>query len=246
MVELKESYIKTSKGRIFYRYYKLDIEDKENKNIIFLHGLGASSKVWSRVASAMPPKYNLYFIDLLGHGNSDAPIIDYNINVQVDVLKEFVDNLELSNLYIVGHSYGGWIAATYAINFNLNALVLEDSAGLDIDFNSTSPKEALAMKEKMFYQIMKIDGNRSYVIKNILDSEFSKEWLTQESLSEIQTPTLIIWGENDKIINPEYAAVFNARIKNSKIKIIKGAGHNAHYTNSKEFSEILNEFIDEN
>jgi pimeloyl-ACP methyl ester carboxylesterase len=245
MVEnLEENILIISKGKLFYTYYKSN--NIKNKNLIFLHGLGASSKTWSRVASILPTKYNLYFIDLLGHGRSDAPIIDYNIKLQVDVINEFINNLSLSNVYLIGHSYGGWIAATYAAisKFPLRGLVLVDSAGLDINFNLITPKESLALKEKMYYQIMKIDGNRSYVIKNILDSEFNKEWLTEEILNKINIPTLIIWGENDKIINTKYAEIFNKRIKNSKSKIIKNAGHNVHYTNPDEFVELLLDFVD--
>ncbi|MGC8648721.1 MAG: alpha/beta fold hydrolase [Candidatus Micrarchaeia archaeon] len=247
MVEsLGENNLITSSGKLFYTYYKSNNKNNINKNLVFLHGLGASSKAWNRVATILPTKYNFYFIDLLGHGRSDAPIVNYNIKLQVKTINEFINGLSLSNVYLIGHSYGGWIAATYAATYksSLKGLVLVDSAGLDINFNSITPKESLALKEKMYYQIMKIDGNRSYVIKNILDSEFNEEWLTEEVLNEINVPTLIIWGENDKIINVKYAKIFNKRIKNSKLKIISSAGHNAHYTNSKEFVDLLFDFVE--
>ncbi|MGC8680074.1 MAG: alpha/beta fold hydrolase [Candidatus Micrarchaeia archaeon] len=250
MNDFKEDFLLTSQGHIYYKYYK-NINHFINpniKNLIFLHGLGASTKAWDRVAANLPRTYNIYFLDLLGHGRSDAPIIDYTVETQTKVLDEFVKALNLNNLYIIGHSYGGWIAANYAANKNhkLRGLILVDAAGLDVDFINITPLERIKNIDKIFYQVMKIEGNRDYVIKSILNSEYEKEWLTENILANISTPTLIIWGEKDKIIDPKYALIFNQRIRDSKVEIIKGAGHTPHYTNTKEFIDILSNFIDKN
>ncbi|MCL4546875.1 MAG: alpha/beta hydrolase [Candidatus Marsarchaeota archaeon] len=246
--ELKENFVFTMEGHIHYKYYKNINQNSNPKNLIFLHGLGASSTAWKRVADMFPDKYNLYFLDILGHGQSDAPIIKYNVETQAKMLGEFIKALHLSNTYIIGHSYGSWVALYYASSSKniINGLVIVDAVGLDIYFKNITPLERIKSIDKMFYQIMKIDGNKDYVIKSILNSEYNKEWLTEEILAKITVPTLIIWGEMDKIIDPKYAEIFNKRIKNSKVKILKGAGHTPHYTNTKEFIDILSNFIDEN
>jgi len=65
-------------------------------------------------------------------------------------------------------------------------------------------------------------------------------------LEEIDVPTLIIWGLNDKFISPYYANKFHEKIKNSKLVKINEAGHLPQLEKPKEFNNLLLDFLDNN
>lgn len=60
----------------------------------------------------------------------------------------------------------------------------------------------------------------------------------------INIPTLIIWGEFDKVIPVEIGYKLNDLIKDSELKIIKGTGHVPHEEIPQEFMSILYEFLE--
>jgi pimeloyl-ACP methyl ester carboxylesterase len=62
-------------------------------------------------------------------------------------------------------------------------------------------------------------------------------------LPQITCPTLIVWGDKDRTTPLTIAYRFQKGIVNSKLYIIKGAGHNAHQTHTKEWSQIVTNFI---
>ncbi|EKE13705.1 MAG: alpha/beta superfamily hydrolase/acyltransferase, partial [uncultured bacterium] len=65
----------------------------------------------------------------------------------------------------------------------------------------------------------------------------------EDCLSEINQKTLIVWGENDKDTPLEFAKIMHQKIKNSKLKIIKEAGHFSFLDKPKEFCQELLNFI---
>ena len=73
----------------------------------------------------------MYMVDLLGHGRSDAPEIEYDVMVQVRMLREFTELLAIEEPILFGHSYGGWMAVHYSIGNPTSGLIIEDSAGIE-------------------------------------------------------------------------------------------------------------------
>ncbi|MDE1855880.1 MAG: hypothetical protein KGH49_01440, partial [Candidatus Micrarchaeota archaeon] len=63
-----DGFTASSLGMIHYKRHKAD-----GKKFIFLHGIGGTTKVWSRLMQFMPDNLDISLVDLLGHGKSDAP-----------------------------------------------------------------------------------------------------------------------------------------------------------------------------
>jgi pimeloyl-ACP methyl ester carboxylesterase len=82
--------------------------------IIFLHGFLGEGSCWLSVMAHLP-EHRCIALDLLGFGESSKPELRYNIWHQVEFLQQFVMALGLERFWLVGHSYGGWTAAAYAI-----------------------------------------------------------------------------------------------------------------------------------
>ena len=234
--DFEEGLEHTSFGAIYYKHHY-----GEGRAIVFLHGFGATLKVWSKLMAFMPKELDIYLIDLLGHGRSDAPKMDYTIDVQAQMLKEFIAIID-DDCYIFGHSYGGWIAAHYAAQqFACRGIMLEDAAGLRESYDMAE-EELRKSKESMVKSAMAINDNKEYVMKSIVYS--NTDLLDADVLSRIDTPAVMIWGSEDRVVDSKFADAFAKGIKNSRLEIIAGAGHYPHYTNPKQVSEIIMKFIE--
>ena len=64
-----------------------------------------------------------------------------------------------------------------------------------------------------------------------------------EVLRKIKVPTLVIWGQDDKITPLSDGKLIHQLIKNSKLKIIDNAKHSPQFTHPKEVAEIINEYL---
>jgi len=235
--ELEDVYVQTSLGRLHCKLRG------GSPAVVFLHGFGASMKSYSRLVGLLPASLGVCLVDLLGHGDSDAPRIDYTVGKQARAVKELLDARKLQDSYLFGHSYGGWISATIAQgNYKGRGVVLEDAMGLAEIFEDIERSgKTEEWKERWIAEALVFNA-RDYVIRSSVNSQPKEEYLTKESLSSIVKPSLIIWGGNDKMLDAKYARLFNEYIKGSALEIVQGAGHVAHYTHAGAVAELLAQF----
>ncbi|MGC8587054.1 MAG: alpha/beta fold hydrolase [Candidatus Micrarchaeia archaeon] len=238
--DFENGYTATRNGNIYYMHHP-----GTSESILFLHGLGASTMVWQRLVKFIDEKFDVYLIDLLGHGNSDAPRIDYTVDALCDSVYDVINNFGIAAPYIFGHSYGGLVAAQTEYKYRLTkGLILEDAAGLEENFGRIEKNDKQERyKETVLKEAMKLNSNKDYVLRSILDSYFGSAKLTGDLLGEISKPTLLIWGSDDRIISIDYANTLSKLIKNSTLHIVKGAGHDPHFTHPEEVASELEAFI---
>ncbi|MGC8537959.1 MAG: alpha/beta fold hydrolase [Candidatus Micrarchaeia archaeon] len=238
--DFEEGYAKTSLGNLYYRHHKGNAPC-----IVFLHGLGASSRVWKKLVEFLPDNMDVYLVDLLGHGKSDKPHIAYNIDVQVQAIHEFLESLWILDCYLFGHSYGGWIAAKYASEYDgLHGIMLEDAAGIKEYFVDIIDRgEEASYKANMLKVLLEINGNDKYVMESIMNADADTSgWLDEAALSKIRCKCIVIWGSNDKVVDIHYSDILISSIKGSAFRMVDGAGHEPHYTNPEEVASIIADF----
>jgi pimeloyl-ACP methyl ester carboxylesterase len=93
--------------------------------IVFLHGFLGDSRNWLPVMEHLPD-HRCIALDLLGFGESAKPELRYSIWHQVEFVQQCIAALALERFYLVGHSYGGWTAAAYAIACTTGKLSLPE------------------------------------------------------------------------------------------------------------------------
>ena len=113
------------------------------KNILFIHGLGSSAERWLDIPEALSLYFHTVAIDLPGFGGSDKPSdMEYTIDAFSEIIREFMRRIGIgereggsntARTTLVGHSLGGYIASNIAAspenNYFLEKLVLVDSSG---------------------------------------------------------------------------------------------------------------------
>jgi len=233
---MQREFIQTSFGKLSY------LKRDGNYPLIFLHGLGGTGNSFLKLNPYLKENIALFMLDMLGHGKSDKPMIDYTIEVQKKVLKEFIDNMGFEKFSLMGNSYGGWVSMRFSIDImNPDKLILEDSAGINITYGEVAED----VRRQFINNILKNNpGNEEYVIESIIRNNANPKWkIKDEEFDKIKSPTCIIWGDNDRIIPLSYGEELNKKIKNSKLEIIKDGGHVPHYRKPQEVARVINGFL---
>jgi pimeloyl-ACP methyl ester carboxylesterase len=219
------------------------------KNIIFLHGWGADHNSFLWLKGML--KDNLYFADLDGFGGT-CPPQDVTISGYAKRLENYIAKNNLSDVILVGHSFGGRVAIEYAASHNLAGLVLVDSAGLKPRFNL-----------KRSYKIAKYKLAKTLVKLKILPQNRLKKYGSQDYqnaspqmkkvmlqavnhdqtklLSQISCPTLIVWGSGDDQTPPYMAKILHKKIAGSGLVMLSG-GHFCFLENQIQFAKIIDYF----
>jgi len=88
---------------------------QNNKTLIMLHGTGGHAEAFARNFRSHAPHFRVIAMDMIGHGFTDAPAIQYGMATFVEHLAAFVETIGAEKVYLCGESLGGMVAAHYAI-----------------------------------------------------------------------------------------------------------------------------------
>src|SRR5271166_4241942 len=127
MNELK--FLELHGDRVAYR------DDGDGEVLLLIHGMARSSDSWRSVLPQLSKKFRVIAPDLLGHGESAKPRSDYSLGAFAVWLRDFLDELGVSQATVVGHSLGGGVAMQFLYQHPdyCKRLVLISSGGLGPD-----------------------------------------------------------------------------------------------------------------
>tara|TARA_R110002096_G_scaffold436081_1_gene667025 strand:- start:5214 stop:6086 length:873 start_codon:yes stop_codon:yes gene_type:complete len=128
----KTKFIKLSKHNIDLHY--MTSGKKSNKTFVLVHGLGSYSKAFLKNIDQLANHAKVYAIDLPGFGKTELRNFVPSMNNYAQLMNEFVIKKRLTNVVLVGHSMGGQIVTTIAINEApewLDSIVLLSPAGIE-------------------------------------------------------------------------------------------------------------------
>lgn len=232
-------------------YYQAWLPDKDvNAVLLLVHGLAEHIGRYKNVVDYFGPRsYAIYGFDLRGHGKSRGTrgYVE-RFSYYLDDLKTFFDKVRDENkgrkIFLMGHSMGGLIATAYAVEHQDNLAGLIVSAPLLQVGSSISPVTVAAAKvlavilPKMGVAVLDastiskdkavVDAyvNDPLVYRGKTTARLGIEFLNiqnklPEQLNKITLPILIMYGCEDKLVNPEGSKMLYEKVS-SKDKTIKG------------------------
>lgn len=229
--------------------------------MLVLHGWGSDAAKWQETAQLLS-KNNICVIipDLPGFGNSQQPQAPWSIDQYIEWVKDFSEGVPELNgdFYLLGHSFGGAVAAKFSIKYaqRVKKLFLLAAAAIR---KRTIKKQVLGrvskiakifsflpfypLARKAFYRFV-VGGNDYLKADGVMKETFLKaisDDLSQK-ISFIKVPVVILWGDKDDTTLVEDAHWINQKIPKSTLVIIPGADH-APYLH---MPEVLAEKILEN
>jgi triacylglycerol lipase len=219
----------------------------EGPAVVIVHGVGGHKEDWAGVAVALAASRCVFAIDMLGFGASSKSGEDLSMPVQAAAIAALLDEAGIEASDIVGNSVGGWVAATFAATYpaRVNRLILIDAAGFaamfegppPVNFDPGTVEEMQALIDiTINSDIARTPGLAERALEGYVASgekAITETWGRSLYLSprletlfpEIKAPTLVLWGEDDKLFPSVLAGVFAGQIAGARARLIPAAGH---------------------
>jgi pimeloyl-ACP methyl ester carboxylesterase len=239
------------------------IERGRGRPILFLHpGIGIDPK--AAVLDALAAAGRVIAPVHPGFGRSELP---RGMNTVDDLAYFYLDvmaALALEDAIVVGVSFGGWIAAEIAIKTTrrMAKLVLADALGIKVgDRETRDIADIFAMTEAEFQTRAWADPGRARVDYAAMDeadvvvvarnreamvrfgwSPYMHDPKLKGRLRRIDIPTLVLWGEKDGIVAPDYGRAYAAAISGAHFALIADAGHFPHLEQPQIFARRVLDF----
>lgn len=221
-------------------YYE---EYGEGQTLIFLHGWGQNLKTFYKMKDHFED-YHCILIDLPGFGQSEEPK-GYSLDYYVNELRRLIDEKNLRDFVLIGHSFGGRIAIKYASKYCVKKIILIDSAGI-IHHNYKYFFKVMLYKVKKRLHIQNNMGSSDYlqaspVMRRVLCSVTNESLI--EAMKRINAQALLVFGEEDTITPVDDGRIMEKYIRDSGLVIIPRAGHFSYLDNPNYVYLVLDSFI---
>lgn len=220
----------------------------QGQTVIFMHpGLGLFGS--ERFLKLLAARYEVVAPSHPGFGRSELPQWMSHIDDLAYFHLDLLTALDLRDVTLIGVSFGGWVAAEIAIKSTerIAQLVLVDALGIKIGDRETRdiadiyalPRSELDRRsfanpaDKPSVAAMTDDDLK--ILAGNREAEALFGWAPymhdpklRRRLGRIQIPTLVVWGEQDGIVTPDYGRAFAEAIPEATFEVIEGAAHYAH------------------
>lgn len=230
--------------------------------VILLHGLGATGASFHPVIGLLRRGYRVVVPDLPGYGASRPPHGRAFLTFAelLDTAEAFVERVAPRGAYLAGNSMGGWIAAKLASRrpdlARGIALLNPGGPGLNAedwtDFARViSAEDADAIRQfvaRLFhrppfgYQLLGRDLKRlmrAPSVTELVCSLQAEDFLTAEELASVDCPSVLIWGENDRLIPAACRAFFLEKLPLVRYAPMAECGHCPQLERPRQTAEIL-------
>jgi pimeloyl-ACP methyl ester carboxylesterase len=215
--------------------------------VLFLHGAGGVPQ-WLPFFDALAERFELWVPEHPGFGGSDDPPWIHSMSDLALFYLDFLEDTGLDRVHLIGNSLGGWLAAEILIRdrARFRSLVQLAPAGIRVkgvpcgDNFIWGPEEAvrnlyhdqtyadrilaLTPSEAQFDAMLR---NRFTVAK----LGWQPRWFNpdlEKWLHRLKLPALVVWGDDDKIMPPANAALWQQRLPQAEVMIIPNCGHLPH------------------
>ena len=240
------------------------IERGAGRPLLFLHpgiGIEPDAPVLERLAA----RYRVLAPTHPGFGRSELPKGFDKVDDLAYFYLDLLDQLDLSDVVVVGVSFGGWIAAEIAIKSTarISHLVLANAIGIKVGGREQRDiADIYALTEDELLKLAYHDpaaGKRDY--KAMPDAEVKAASRNREALARyawspymhdpklkarlhrIDVPTLLLWGMSDHVLSEAYGRAFCAAIPGARFEAIERAGHFPHVEQPEQFADKIFTFV---
>jgi len=224
------------------------------ETLVLVHGFAGDKDNFTRIAAMLVPHYRVIIPDLPGFGAArrDAAA-KHDIAQQVENLRAFLNELGVQRFHLGGNSMGGFIACEYAARYpaQVRSLWLLDPAGTaaafavpafthymqtgDMPLLVREPGAMRALldtcmhKRPWFPWCLEHQLARRAVHDYPLHVQIMREVVDSPRLEDqyqhIDTPALIVWGKEDRVLSPGAAIAMQALLPGSEVILMEGIGH---------------------
>ncbi len=251
--------------RLYYRYEPA--KKAGAPTLLLLHGWGCDGSIFHAFEKAFSSHAALLTVDFPGHGQSGEPPVPWGVPEYAEQLRGLLDQLHIERTDLIAHSFGGRVAIYLASHHpeRIGKMILTGAAGL-----RKPPTKAQSKRQKRYQRckrllnmLAKVPFLRKITQKllerlrlrygspdyNRLNENMRKTFVKVISqdltgmLTEIQSPTLLVWGENDTETPLWMGRKMEQSIPDAGLVVFDGRSHFAFLEEAGRFQVIANQFL---
>ena len=236
--------------------------------VLLVHGYGGDRNSWLFLQEPLAARYQVYALDLPGHGTSAKDVGEGSLSVLADAVTGVLDALGAGRAHLVGHSMGGAVALAVAARdpARIASLTLIAPSGFGPEINAGYLRgfadaqtrrelktvigqlfddESLVTRQLVddllaYKRLDGVDEALHALADTLLDGE-AQRGDSAASLAAIggAAPVTVIWGRADRIIPAAQAEAVAGAVRH----LIDGAGHMPHMERPAEVQAAIEETI---
>ena len=258
----------TSLGRVHYEVFG------QGQPMILLHGWLGSWELWRGTLDTLSPSYRMYALDFVGFGSSQVQTTDeFTVPNFVEMVIEFMDRLGLQSVPVIGHSMGGTVALSLALQHptRVRRIVIIGSP-----INGSSLNVLLKMsgvpwiarltysmpwiREMILYGLTHIGTQKPRELYRMVRQDALKVGMQSffqsigtlhttnltDQLSGLKVPTLGIYGKRDVIVNSNQGELLVRQVANSHVAqqvMMPDSGHFVMIDEPKRFHRLIDNYM---
>jgi pimeloyl-ACP methyl ester carboxylesterase len=235
--------------------------------VVFFHGPWGLT--WGPFLDALARHFTVYAPEHPGTTPGEPDTIQHVDSLWDLVLcyDELLEHLKLRDVMLAGHSFGAMMACEVAAmhSSRVKRLVLIDPIGLWRDNAPVINWMLLGPPEMPAYVFEKPDGAAAKALFSVPDdpeeAALARTRLTwamgatgkfiwpipdkglKKRIHRIAAPTLLVWGEGDRLVPRAYAKEFAGRLADARLEVVAGAGHAPHLEQPESTARVVQAFL---
>ncbi|HWZ20537.1 MAG TPA: alpha/beta hydrolase [Ktedonobacteraceae bacterium] len=237
-------------------------ERGSGRPILVLHGGGGPLTV-AGLAEALSTHAHVLVPTHPGFAGEPRPEWFNSIDDLAITYLDLLEQRDLRDVMVVGSSMGGWIAAEMAVRdtTRLSSIVLVDAAGIQVeghpiaDVFPLTPSELSALS---YYNpaAFRVDPStlspervaaiaaNFQALKLYDQGQGMHDLKLRRRLGRVKIPALVVWGESDGIVDPDYGRAYAQALPNARFALIPEAGHLPQIEQPERLLALVWEFAD--
>lgn len=240
---------------------RFDERGDSGRPMLLLHG-GGGPQTMAGLSAALSSHAHVLVPTHPGFAGEPRPGWFDSIDDLALAYLELLERLDLHHVLVIGSSMGGWIASAMALRDTghiMDGLVLVDAGGIQVDghpvpdVSSLTPDElsALSFHNPAAFRVNPATVSAEeaaaraanlrtlYIYDQGLGMGDPK---MRHRLRRVNIPVLVVWGESDRVIDPEYGRVYAQSFPDARFELIPEAGHLPQIEQPERLLTLVREF----
>lgn len=222
------------------------------KPLIFIHGWLGSWRYWMPAMELMSEHCRTYAMDLWGYGDSDRANGQYSIDMFVKLLKDFIDEMGIGAITLVGHALGATVAMHYAarqtahverimtisaplLGGAINRKLLDAEPSFLDRVRGWNPSEGHVEVEQALERMA--ENVMASSVQATLESDL------RPIVGQLQLPVLLVHGEKDPLVTPPQSEWLSLAGDNVRTMLLPEVQHFPMLDRTTQFTQLLTDFL---
>jgi pimeloyl-ACP methyl ester carboxylesterase len=230
------------------------------KTALVLHGGGGPASVFA-FADDLAKHYHVITPTHPGFADTTRPSYMSSVKDLARSYALLIERSSLQDVLVIGFSLGGWVAAEMAASHpnGIAGLVLVDAVGIEVpgqdvlDVFSIAPNDIASFSyhapDRFRIDMAKLTEQQAMTMRsnfaalavygrnqNMQDPEL------RGRLVAVELPALVVWGESDRVVFPEYGRSYATAFPNTRFELIPECGHSPQIERPQRLLELVQEF----